>query len=111
MKKILIAINAAILIFMISASVSAHGPAVNKLLERVEYQQKRIDQGIASGQLTRHEAIILRDNLIWIRDTGGKLGEDGKLTKREQIRLHRMLDRNSDMIYKKKHNPITRLYP
>jgi len=78
--------------------------------ERITEQQARIDEGIASGQLTRHEANILQDNLNWIKTEEARLKADGRLTPEERARLHRMLDKNSAMIYKKKHNPIVRLY-
>jgi len=69
--------------------------------ERITEQQARIDEGIASGQLTRHEANILQDNLNWIKTEEARLKADGRLTPEERARLHRMLDKNSAMIYKK----------
>lgn len=105
------------LIFLIGVSIiliavfSASGgdtsdPGIQK---RIEEQQKRIDEGISSGQLTRHEADILQDNLNWIKDKEARLKADGKLTPKERVRLHKALDHNSAMIFKKKHNPIKRL--
>ncbi len=76
---------------------------------RIEEQQKRIDQGIASGQLTRREADIVQDNLNRIRESEARMKSDGKLTPKERARLEHMLDRNSKMIYKEKHNPIRRI--
>jgi F0F1-type ATP synthase membrane subunit b/b' len=81
------------------------------ILERIGKQQKRIDVGIANGELTRAEAKTLQENLNWIRSEALRLKADGRLTPRERARLHRLLDRNSKMIYRKKHNPIIRLYP
>jgi hypothetical protein len=78
--------------------------------ERIADQQKRIDSRIASGVLTREEADIVQDNLNWIRAELRRLRSDGLLTEREQQRLDEMLDRNSMMIYNKKHNPVRRLY-
>jgi hypothetical protein len=78
--------------------------------ERIADQQKRIDSGIASGELTRAEADIVQDNLNWIRAELRRLRSDGLLTERELQRLDEMLDRNNMMIYNKKHNPVRRLY-
>jgi dsDNA-binding SOS-regulon protein len=78
--------------------------------ERIWDQQKRIDSGIASGQLTRHEADILLDNLSWIRYEFARLTDDGKLSPGERDRLDKMLDRNDNMIINKKQNPVTVFY-
>lgn len=79
------------------------------ILERIDNQQGRINQGVSSGQLTRREAGVLRDNLKWIRNRFRKLTADGLLTEREVANLNKMLNDNSEMIYEKKHN-IRRLY-
>jgi hypothetical protein len=78
--------------------------------ERIHNQQKRIDQGIASGQLTRQEADTLQDNLSWIKYEFARMTDDGKLTPAESKRLDDLLDRNNNMIINKKHNPVTVFY-
>jgi len=78
--------------------------------ERVRNQQKRIEQGIASGELTRHEADILQDNLSWIKYEAARMTDDGKLSPGEAKRLDSLLDRNDNMIINKKHNPVTVFY-
>lgn len=112
MKKILaIGLMAGIILVMVAGSVFAgntYDPVIN---DRIAEQQKRIDEGIASGQLSSAEADILQDNLNWIKAEDTRLKADGKLTPKERARLNKMLDRNSNMIYKKKHNPIRRLCP
>lgn len=85
------------------------GGAGYNIHERIENQQARINQGIASGQLTRGEADILRDNLNWIRNRFRQLSSDGMLTEREAHNLNKMLNENSEMIQQKKHN-ARRLY-
>jgi hypothetical protein len=112
MKKILaIGLMTGIILVMVAGSVLAgntYDPVIN---DRITEQQKRIDEGIASGQLSSAEADILQDNLNWIKAEETRLKADGKLTPKERARLNKMLDRNSNMIYKKKHNPIRRLCP
>lgn len=109
-KKMVVAASAFLIVFVLSAiAVYAGNTKDPKIRERIEEQQKRIDQGIASGSLTRREADIVQDNLNRIRDSEARMKADGKLTPRERKRLERMLDRNSRMIYKEKHNPIQRI--
>ncbi len=78
--------------------------------QRIANQQRRIEQGIHSGQLTRDEARILQDNLNHIQREEARMKADGSLTNEERERLHRMLDQNSDVIYDKKSNPVKRFY-
>jgi len=81
-----------------------------RIPDRFKNQQKRIDQGIRSGELTRGEADMLQDNLDWIKKQYSRMKADDKLTGEERERLHRMLDKNSEMIKDKRHNPAKRLY-
>lgn len=78
--------------------------------ERIRDQQRRIDKGIASRELTRQEADTLQDNLSWIRYEFARMTDDGRLTPGERNRLDGLLDRNDKMIFNKKHNPITVFY-
>ncbi len=78
--------------------------------DRIKNQQSRINAGVDSGKLTEAEAEMLRDNLHWIRAEFARMREDGRLTPNEVKRLNQMLDQNSEMIYKRKNNPIARVY-
>ena len=111
MKKVCVFIVAASLVVILSAGNILAGNTYDpKIQERIAKQQQRIDQGIASGSLTSTEAGILQDNLNRVKVEETRLKADGKLTERERERLHKMLDDNNQMIYKKKHNAIKRLY-
>jgi hypothetical protein len=111
MKKAWVFIVVASLVVILSAgSILAGNTYDPKIQERITKQQQRIDQGIASGSLTSTEAVTLQDNLNWVKAEETRLKADGKLNKRERERLHKMLDDNNNMIYKKKHNAIKRLY-
>lgn len=100
-----------VMLIMIAGGASAGTTYDPKIQDRIAEQQKRLDDGISSQALTRAEAVTLQDNLNWIKGEEARLKKDGLLTKRERVRLHRMLDLNSTMIFKKKHNPVRRLYP
>ena len=108
MKRIWIALFIGISIIFICTATYAGPPTI---IERIENQQRRIDEGVINGQLTIKEARILQDNLNWIRTEALRMKRDHILTPLERKRLHRLLDRNSEMIYRKKHNPVIRLYP
>ena len=111
MKKVWVFIVVASLVVILSAgNIFAGNTYDPKIQERIAKQQQRIDQGIASGNLTNTEAVILQDNLNWVKAEETRLKADGKLNKRERERLHEMLENNNHMIYKKKHNAIKRLY-
>jgi hypothetical protein len=72
--------------------------------ERIENQRKRIDQGVSSRELTRQETDIVQDNLNDIRERYSKMRKDNVLTMKEIENLDKMLDENSKMIDRKKHN-------
>ncbi|OGW25881.1 MAG: hypothetical protein A2X59_12970 [Nitrospirae bacterium GWC2_42_7] len=123
MKKIAVFIVSAGLLSLATACVvSQERPSYqgrtdyyerNSFHGRIDNQQKRIDQGIASGELTRHEAGILQDNLNNISKRYEKMKSDGILTSKEQEKLEKKLDENSEMLYSKKHNKkhdIRKLY-
>jgi hypothetical protein len=77
--------------------------------ERFARQQRRIDQGVKSKELTQEEAKVLRDNLNYIKNEDARLRAAGKLSDQEKNRLHILLDQNSEMIQNKKHNPVKTL--
>lgn len=72
--------------------------------DRIANQQRRIDEGVRTGKLTRSEADTLQDNLNWVRNRHNQLVEQHMLTPPEMQKLDAILDQNNDMIYNKKHN-------
>jgi hypothetical protein len=110
MRKQAIMMTAGVLVVVLLAVGASAGNANDPGIRvRIEEQQKRIDQGIASGQLAPREADIVQDNLNRIKAAEARMKADGTLTPRERARLEHMLDRNSKMIYREKHNPIRRI--
>jgi len=73
---------------------------------REHMQQKRIAQGIASGQLTPREAVKLESQEARLNSEVRDFREDngGKLTKREQYKVNEQQNRLSNEIYRAKHN-------
>lgn len=69
-------------------------------------QQKRIHQGVISGQLTRREAWALEREQVRINRHKQRACRDGRLSPGERIRLERERDRASRPIFKLRHNGI-----
>jgi hypothetical protein len=74
--------------------------------ERFANQQKNIDRGIKSKELTQQEAKVVQDNLNYIKNEDARLRAAGKLSDQEKNRLHILLDQNRAMIENKKDNPV-----
>lgn len=76
-------------------------PVVKK---RERNQQKRIEQGVKSGQLNPREAGRLEREQARIKQDEERMKSDGKLTPGERAKLKREQDRASRHIYREKHD-------
>ncbi|MBL0312346.1 MAG: hypothetical protein IPP78_06430 [Holophagaceae bacterium] len=74
---------------------------------RANRQQKRIHQGVKSGQLTPKETAHLEKREAKLDKDIAKAEADGKITKQEQSKLNKEENRNSRKIFHKKHNART----
>jgi opacity protein-like surface antigen len=104
------ALVAALFAGVISASVfaqtttppaSTSTPVIDK---RAADQQKRIDAGVASGQLTAKETNNLDKREAKLNTDITAAKADGKVTAAERAKLTKEENRNSKKIFKKKHN-------
>ena len=75
--------------------------------QRQTNQQARIDQGVASGQLTARVTNRLDKQQARIAAVEAKDKADGKVTKAERAELHRMQNRASKNVYVQKHDAQT----
>jgi len=98
------------LIMVLSLVAVTNTNAAGSLEDQIRGQERRIHQGISKGSLTQSEAEMLLDNLNHIKERYNRARRDNMLTVSEQKRLREMLEQNSDMIYKKKHDMPRRLY-
>lgn len=89
---------------LIAASGAAFAQATPRLDQREANQQQRIDQGVASGQLTQKEAARLEKREATLKAHEQLAKADGVVTKQERIRLNREANRDSKAIYKQKHD-------
>jgi hypothetical protein len=74
------------------------------IAKREARQQKRIEQGVKSGELTPRETAKLEREQGKIEADREKALSDGTLTKREKAKLTREQNRASRHIYREKHD-------
>ena len=100
MTRIVVVIGGVLL-----AAGMAYGQAeTTGIDQRQANQEQRIDQGIASGQLTQREAGRLEQQQQHINTIEDKSKSDGVVTKKERARLHAAQDKASKKIYRQKHD-------
>ena len=75
-----------------------------ELRHRFENQEKRIADGIKSGSITTREAAMLQGNLNKAKAKYADFTRDGKFTPAEEEKMHKLLDKDSEIIERKKHN-------
>ena len=85
---------------------SASTPGVDK---RQATQERRIQEGVASGQLTPREAHRLDKQQKQIGRSESRAKKDGVVTERERMQLHRQLDKANRAIGREKHDGQTAL--
>lgn len=72
--------------------------------QRQANQQKRIDEGVKSGDLTKRETERLQKNQERIQKMEDKARADGKVTKQEARRIEHAQDRQSKAIAHERHD-------
>ncbi|MEO7400224.1 MAG: hypothetical protein ABIV07_05575 [Polaromonas sp.] len=109
--KLQILIASAILVLAGNALAQAPAPkdplATPRIDQRQVNQQKRIDQGVASGQLNARETNRLDKREAKIAADEAKAKSDGKVSKAERRHLLREENRASKAIYRQKHDRQT----
>lgn len=103
MKKILNTLMVCGFAVVLSAGTAlAAGPGAGG---RQVKQQKRIAQGVRSGELTRPEARRLERSAVRVhRSIARDRVDQGGFTARERVKAQRRLDRQSKAIYRQKHD-------
>ena len=84
-----------------SAFAQAETPGID---QRQGNQEKRIDQGIASGQLNEREANRLSNQQEHINKMEDKAKADGVVTKKERTKIAKSQDRAPRRIARQKHD-------
>jgi hypothetical protein len=83
---------------------SASSQRMEADVQRNINQQNRIEQGVQSGALTNKETANLERGQARIDRKEARVGADGHVTAREQARIQHAEDRQSNKIYREKHN-------
>ena len=78
--------------------------ATPRVDQRQANQQQRIDQGVASGELTGKEAARLEKGQEHVQKVEDKVKADGTVTPKERARLHQAQDNQSRKIARQKHD-------
>src|SRR4051812_8169508 len=78
--------------------------ATPNLDKRQANQEKRIAQGVKSGELTTKEANRLEKREVKLEADKQKAKADGVVTKKERVKLQKEADRDSAAIYRQKHD-------
>ncbi len=106
MNRYSIALIAASVGLALAAPVLAQtsSPATPVLDKREVNQQRRIEQGTASGQLTPREEERLKRRADRLEANEAKAKSDGVVTPGERARLEREANRNSRVIAREKHD-------
>ena len=81
--------------------------ATPKIDQRQATQEKRIDQGVASGALTSKEAVGLEKRETKIQADKMAAKADGKVTRAERRKLSHEQDRAGRAIHRQKHDRQT----
>lgn len=104
-SSLLMSIIAMIAMPVLAQTTPARDPSATPGIDkRQAEQQKRIDQGLASGQLTAKEAARLEKGQERVQAMEDKAKADGKVTKKERARIEQAQNVQSRHIAKEKHD-------
>lgn len=97
MKAKILAAIAIVMAFSISSADA-------QVVKRAKVQHQRIRQGVRSGELTKAEAINLRNGQKEIRQDVKEAKADGTISKDERKDIRQDQNQESRKIFRKKHN-------
>lgn len=95
----------------VSAAAFAQTPESNRTINgRKAEQQRRIGEGVGSGQLTGHETrhIEHQERAINHEERNMRAADNGHLTRSDRQTLHAQQNAESRRIYRDKHNARVR---
>lgn len=102
MKRIVSILLSSVFVLALGISVSAQKtPSVDR---REHRQQRRINQGVKSGELTKREAARMEAQQARTNRLEAKAKSDGKVTVKERARLQHRENKTSRRIYRQKHD-------
>jgi Tfp pilus assembly protein FimT len=84
--------------------VFAQTTSTPRIDQRQSNQEKRIEKGEQSGQLNKKEAARLDKGQAHVQKMENKAVSDGKVTAKESHRIEHAQDKQSQRIYRQKHD-------
>jgi hypothetical protein len=104
-SSLLISVLAALTLPVFAQTAPAKDPAATPGIDkRQAEQQKRIDQGVASGRLTPNEAARLEKGQQRVQKLEDKAKADGTVTGKERARIQQAQNVQSRHVAKEKHD-------
>ena len=101
MKKL----KSTVLVLALVAPLAALAQAATPVSDqRQANQERRIEQGVQSGALTQREAARLERGQARTQRMESKAKADGVVTRQERARLQRAENKQSQRIYRQKHD-------
>jgi len=100
----------ALMIASLPGLAAAQAPdttSTKRIDKRQATQEKRIDKGVQSGQLTDKEAKRLDKGQAKVQKMEDKAVADGKVTKKERKKIEHAQDQQSKKIHREKHDKQT----
>ena len=88
----------------LSIAQTASTPRVD---QRQENQEKRIQQGVQSGELTKKETKHLEKGQAKVQKQENKAMADGKMSAKERAKIEKAQDRENKRIFREKHDKQT----
>ena len=103
--SLLISILAAVALPAYAQAVPAKDPAATPGIDKRQAEQQRhIDQGVKSGQLTPNEATRLEKGQERVQKIEDRAKADGKVTAKERARINQAQNVQNRHIAKEKHD-------
>ena len=93
-----------ILVLAVPLASFAQPRHTQPLNQRQASLERRIDQGVRSGSLTRHEAARLYRGQRQLNSMVYRARADGRVSPRERAGLERAMERQSRRIFRQKHD-------
>ena len=90
--------------FILGLGLSALAQKTPVVDNRQKRQQRRINQGVKSGTLTRKEAAKLEAGQAKTETMEAKAKADGTVTRKERAKLQHQQNKTSGKIYRQKHD-------
>lgn len=91
----------------LAAPAFAQTDSTRRIDKRQKMQERRIEQGQKSGQLTEKEAARLEKGQARVQKMEDKAAADGKIGAKDRVRIEKAQDRQSKRIYRERHDKQT----